>query len=960
MLSFALFPPRVILIFFVFWASVTFLFAQDELLVKRENTFEFIKEPIVTKNGDQYQIDFEVKAFCDVTVSIEDELGNILRHVGSGVLGKKTPSCFQSNSLKQKILWDGKNDQGEYLANLKNVVVRVSLGLSPLYEKNLYWDPRRRQGREAPLMQSKPEGVYVYDGGTGMDYVKLFSHRGEYIKCVYPFPGDKIKDVKGLNIHTFPDGKTLPIKSTFLQQTFLTSGNDFGYTARKKHFFEENPSAFGIAHYCMEANASSMFAVMGDKIALGMKYLFRFATDGTSGGLDVEGPPVALIAPENRSLKSKNVAIVPRSAAFSPDGKVLYLTAYHFCRYGKATEDIVTSGDWHTFHCVLKMDFAGDKKPELFVGNMELDKSGSDDQSFFLPCHVATDKEGRVYVSDYMNDRVQIFSSDAKLLKSISVISPTQVCIHEKTQEIFIFSGLINTEGNGMGIPRKIPYKTSLTVLEKFPNLAKKSEAPLPKEFSEYGRSYGGMGFPLSATVTTDGKDTFIWLVKEWARVNVMLLNLSRSGEIANDNIKIYQFDKNKFEEILSFEKELSLKNFNSFPAADSRERLYVNPKNKKLYVSECRHAFVGKAFKDIREIDPNTGNIAKIELPFDAEDMIFDHKGFAYLRTLTSVGRFDISSVPWQEVPWDYGNENKNVRTDSGNFGRVGMLKSGVEVPGGGIWHHGGMHVNQKGQLAISCITPYPNEIKDDKFNPIMYPGRSMGGRGGNVAVHVYDQFGKFLITDFIPGLANNTYGIGLDNSRNLYVMASATRIYNGERYYNKLTGTLFKAKPNKSKIISVDSDQIPIPLPMESIPKESPTFTDPSYGKAWVQGAEWFFGGVGFSGKNAGVGCSCWNARMAFDYFNRSFAPEIDRYSVAVVDEEGNLILRIGQYGNCDSQGALSKAPLGGDEVGMTHGAYLATLTDKFLFISDPANQRIISVKLNYVKSSISKLPQ
>jgi hypothetical protein len=96
-----------------------------------------------------------------------------------------------------------------------------------------------------------------------------------------------------------------------------------------------------------------------------------------------------------------------------------------------------------------------------------------------------------------------------------------------------------------------------------------------------------------------------------------------------------------------------------------------------------------------------------------------------------------------------------------------------------------------------------------------------------------------------------------------------------------------------------------------------------------------------------------------MGFDYFNRSFAPEIDRFSVAVLDEEGNLILRVGQYGNGDSQGPKSQAPLGGDEVGMVHGAYLATLTDKLLFIADPASQRIASVKLDYAKSIKKKLP-
>ena len=69
-----------------------------------------------------------------------------------------------------------------------------------------------------------------------------------------------------------------------------------------------------------------------------------------------------------------------------------------------------------------------------------------------------------------------------------------------------------------------------------------------------------------------------------------------------------------------------------------------------------------------------------------------------------------------------------------------------------------------------------------------------------------------------------------------------------------------------------------------------------------------------------------------------------------MAVLDSSGNLILRIGRYGNCDSAGPKSLVPLGGDEVGMVHGAYLATDTDRRLFVADGASDRIFSVKLGY----------
>jgi len=39
-----------------------------------------------------------VKGYCDVAVSIVDEGGKILRHLGAGVLGKNAPAPFAKNS----------------------------------------------------------------------------------------------------------------------------------------------------------------------------------------------------------------------------------------------------------------------------------------------------------------------------------------------------------------------------------------------------------------------------------------------------------------------------------------------------------------------------------------------------------------------------------------------------------------------------------------------------------------------------------------------------------------------------------------------------------------------------------------------------------------------------------------------------------------------------------------------
>ena len=91
----------------------------------------------------------------------------------------------------------------------------------------------------------------------------------------------------------------------------------------------------------------------------------------------------------------------------------------------------------------------------------------------------------------------------------------------------------------------------------------------------------------------------------------------------------------------------------------------------------------------------------------------------------------------------------------------------------------------------------------------------------------------------------------------------------------------------------------------------------------------------------------------------------PELRHFSVAVLDTNGNLILRVGQYGNVDDGmplvkkgGPLNPRSIGGDEVALFHGAYVAAHTDKRLFIADPGNARIVSVKLGYHAEEIISL--
>jgi hypothetical protein len=185
--------------------------------------------------------------------------------------------------------------------------------------------------------------------------------------------------------------------------------------------------------------------------------------------------------------------------------------------------------------------------------------------------------------------------------------------------------------------------------------------------------------------------------------------------------------------------------------------------------------------------------------------------------------------------------------------------------------------------------------------------------------------------------------------------MLSAAIRIIDGKQTDPALgrdaSGTVLKVLANKNKTYSAGNN-IPVPLPEAQKPKRSVDLR--GYTTGWVEGAEWLYGGIGLA---LGTPCICWNSRFSKDYFNRSFAPETRNYSVAVLDTNGNLILRVGKYGNVDdgkpliSEGGPKETnSIGGDEVGLFYACYVASHTDKRLFIADAGNTRILSVKLGY----------
>jgi DNA-binding beta-propeller fold protein YncE len=574
-----------------------------------------------------------------------------------------------------------------------------------------------------------------------------------------------------------------------------------------------------------------------------------------------------------------------------------------------------------------------------------------------LPTSVACDSAGRVYVSDYMNDRIQVFDAEGKVLKVIPILKPAYINIHQKTGDIYVFSFLRSEIGYDPQ-PDVVPM---MTHLGPFENPIEKIKCPLPK-IGEGGSYFWKAYFKYTIEFDSWAEKPTIWIMNG----NTGGVSIADDGSVGNPRItqddncaQLYEETEGKLVLKQKFQAEVAKTVTRLNPPILWRQRLAVNPATRKLYVLEG-DCGVMKAVNQLVELTPETGAIKLVDLPMGAEDLCFDQHGLIYIRTDTMIVRYD--SATWKEIPFDYGIEKENHSYGMG--AKAASLISGLSTPGHrtfSFWHLGGIDVSVKGHIAATTcngngMNNMPPSSEDKShirqegklYKPEVYPGRMRWGE-----IHIWDKHGKVVREDAVPGMGHLN-GIGIDQDDNIYMLVASKRIIDGKQtdlgLKEDTSGTVIKVLAGKNKTLSNKKD-IPVPLSMEQQPKRSIDIQ--GYTTGWVEGAEWFFGGVGFNAS----GCVCWNSRFSKDYFNRSFAPETQNYSVAVIDSSGNLILRIGKYGNVDDGkplisdgGPKVTNSIGGDEVCLFYACYVASHSDKRLFIADAGNTRIVSVKLGY----------
>ncbi len=386
----------------------------------------FTVAPVVVREKDRFLIRFEVSRFCDAAVAVIDRQGKVVRHLAAGILGENAPAPFVRNSLKQEIVWDGRDDLGRILLNTSGkkvaegeggggpFTIRVSIGMQPVLEQYA--------GRGDQTVELRVFGMAVNGSGElfvmmadsfGRSEIRVFSSQGNYLRTVMPYssrvPEKRLEPLGRLKVN----GEHFPV-------VFSAHGQNY------------HPLTAGMKHQqmCFSPQGHLLFAsAVGTYINHGPpRYLLALHPQG---GAPIDtgfvGPrilhPRGMLGGAGEAAKYWFDAV-----AVSPDGKAFYLT----------TSGTMKRKTIPAHHAVFRVKWTDRKLGKPFFG--EHQKPGSDQAHLNKPRGLAVDKEGRVYVCDWGNSRIVILKPDGSFVGSFQVKNPYFVTIHPARSTIYVLT----------------------------------------------------------------------------------------------------------------------------------------------------------------------------------------------------------------------------------------------------------------------------------------------------------------------------------------------------------------------------------------------------------------------------------------------------------------------------------------------------------------------------------------
>jgi hypothetical protein len=536
-------------------------------------------------------------------------------------------------------------------------------------------------------------------------------------------------------------------------------------------------------------------------------------------------------------------------------------------------------------------------KPEIFTGEPTV--AGTDNKHFNGPSQVACDANGNIYIGDTGNSRIQIYKPDGTYLKTIPDVQGRLCGVSHKTGAIYLWYQKSWS---------KSPVVMKLASLD---NPVKVAELTIQGPW-EGGQWREGM---QSALLAEQVEPPFVLFSGEAYRGTPFLRMIEDKGdklELGMDLLKANELPDSGFD-------VTSPGMWTSLHVNRIEETLHTDPVDKNGYLYK-RAAFWEGQPKDM----PNN----KMWI------VRYDPKTKKYI----SFEEGEPSCIP-------------------GSFlmGYSPLLQDGKPVLGIPMYYARGSHHHQ----GPFCIAPngdiyvsgtYASQF-DSELEKAALP-RLQPHRLGAVSVpvlRVYDSKGKLKHPCILPGLAE-LEGLRVGRSGAVYVVQPwklsgqklPEGLAEGGSYEDSRWASLIKFAGNFEKfpVGRIEGSWEPSP--------SNPTHEADGM-KVRIDGALWTYSGVSpHSAKYKS--CTCMKASSDLDDYERSFVCAAQTCTINVIDSNGNVMARLGGYGNIDDL-------LAGKHLCFSLPRNVA-VSDNWMWVVDLDYRALIKCKLTYKTEETVKI--
>lgn len=873
-------------------------------VVREAVAARFAARPKLSQEGGLTRIAFAATAPTDVEVAVLDKRGRIVRHLAAGLLGANAPAPLRRGSLVQELVWDGKDDFGRQIqggtaaapspAGKDGFQVRVRLGSEPRLEKYL--------GRDDAI-QDNISGIAVGAGGElfvllrswvgqGRTELRVLDRAGRYLRTIMPYaadtPAERTKSVGQLTVA----GERIPV---------VFNGHGHSLSPLTVGMPRQNMAWNPLGHLVAASTLATSY-----EHGLPRHLLAFHPQGGAPEGIGFVGPELRPPTGLSWGHGEGDDPCIERLAA-SRDGKWIYYTHTTFA----------------SRHAVYRLSWDEDHGAGMESGWFGCDnRPGAGDKQLNDPQGLAVDAAGNVYICDRGNNRIVIAAPDGGFLGSLAVEDPEQVAVHPASGEIYVLCrqaapGNTPKDTGPMSMTEYRAWKARVA--------ARKVRTPPPRA-------------PRLLKLAAWRADAPTAEAKVLARLDQVLDLMALDGE-ASPPI-VWAAGKSGLRPITdrgdSFEAGARL---DSGAGIAHPGRVAADPERNRVLVYNLASNYKVNAF------DLTTG--ARTLLLDSVSDFAIAPDGSIY-----GTGKFN-------------SHELLRFAADGQPLPFPGAKAHVVKIAPTWI---GGVNLGARGMTVSPAGEIYLLRASDE--------------RGVQSRVDVFGPDGRLRKAALVDGLGIGDCGVGVDLSGNVYLGVNvkprerlvpdafgevvplsnwlcwaawswhyrpAPWHYAMRNEYLYHYGAAMKFGPSGGAFYRGPIGYGPSGkalgggrLPLAAAPADAAEYLSGYlYGQVKVDGARWRYAGMGIVPSSERLwgdpSCVCMSSRLGVDRFGRVFVPDCFRFSVAMLDTEGNQIARIGRYGNADDA----------DGIRFAWPAHVDA-ADGLIAVADSVNRRIAAITL------------